>query len=295
MGPADLSRRLAVVVVGVPAVVGALYVGGWVLTVPVALLGAQAAAETYDMARARDVRPFRWLGMFVAGSFVLLASSHSTFSAMAPWALGAAALLVAVSLVMAMAGRWPDGKPLGAVAVTLFGALYGGLALAFVPLLRALPAHLGWGGDPASPWAGVAVVALPLATTWIGDGAAYLLGTAWGRKKMAPRLSPAKSWVGAWAGVVGSALAAMGWYACARPVLSGMPLQGLAQVAIVGAGLGVVAQLGDLAESLLKREAGVKNSGNVFPGHGGVLDRTDSLIFALPSAYVLLLLAGLLG
>jgi phosphatidate cytidylyltransferase len=295
MGPADLSRRVAVVVIGVPAVVGALYAGGWVLTVPLALLSAQAAAETYDMALAKDVRPFRWPGMFVAGSFVLMAASHPSFRGMSPWILGAAGLLTAAALVMAMVARWPEGKPLSAVAVTVFGALYGGLALAFVPLLRASPTAFGWGEPRASSWAAVAIVALPLSTTWIGDGAAYFVGTAWGRKKMAPQLSPAKSWVGAYAGVVGSALAAMGWYALARPLLAGMPIREVWQAALVGALLGVVAQVGDLVESLLKREAGVKNSGNVFPGHGGVLDRTDSLIFALPAAYVLLAVKGLFG
>ncbi|HKJ02398.1 MAG TPA: phosphatidate cytidylyltransferase [Longimicrobiales bacterium] len=295
MGPSDLSRRALVVIVGVPAVVGALYVGGWVLTVPVALLGAQAAAETYDLAEARDVRPFRWLGMFVAGSYVLFAAGHPTFRSLSPWVLGAVLLLSAASLVMSMATRWPDGKPLAAAAVTVFGALYGGLALAFVPLLRALPAELGWGGTPPSPWAGVAVVALPLATTWIGDGSAYFVGTAWGRKRMAPTLSPGKSWVGAYAGVGGAALAAVGWYAVSVPVLSGLELGGLWQAALAGAVLGVVAQVGDLAESLLKREAGAKDSGGVFPGHGGVLDRTDSLIFALPVAYLIFLFTTVSG
>jgi len=284
-----------VVVGGVPAVVGALYVGGWVLTVPVALLGAQAAAETYDLAEAGGVRPFRWLGMFVAGSYVLFASGHPTFRALSPWVLGAVLLLCSVSLVMAMTARWPEGRPLAATAVTVFGSLYGGLALAFVPLLRALPAELGWSGPTPSPWAGVAIVALPLATTWIGDGAAYFVGTAWGREKMAPRLSPAKSWAGAYAGVVGAALAATGWYALSAPLLSGMKLGGLWQAAGAGALLGVVAQVGDLAESLLKREAGAKDSGGIFPGHGGVLDRTDSLIFALPTAYLIFLLTTVIG
>jgi phosphatidate cytidylyltransferase len=286
---------VAVVAVGVPAVVVALYVGGWVLAVPLALLGAQGAAETYDLAEAGGVRPFRWPGMFVAGSFSLLAAGNPTFTGMAPWCLGAALALASLSLVLALALRWPEGKPLPAVASTLFGAAYGGLALSFVPLLVALPARLAWEGPQHSPWAGVLVTALPLATTWIGDGTAYFVGTAWGRKKLAPRVSPAKSWVGAYAGLVGSALAAAVWYLVAKPLLPGLPVRGILVVAGLGALLGGVAQVGDLVESLLKREAGVKNSGRAFPGHGGVLDRIDSLIFALPTAYALLAILGMRG
>ncbi len=295
MGPADLSRRVLVVVVGVPAVVAVLYAGGWILSVPVALLAAQGAAETYDLVQAGGVRPFRWLGMFVAGSFVLVAASRPTFAAMAPWVLGATTVLIVVTLVAATVTRWPEGRPLGAVATTAFGALYGGLALAFVPLLHALPTRLGWQASDPSAWSGVLVVALPLATTWIGDGAAYFVGTAWGRRKLAPRLSPAKSWAGAYGGLVASGIAGALWFLLVRRHLPALPVTSVWMAAGLGVMLGFVAQIGDLVESLLKREAGVKNSGELFPGHGGVLDRTDSLMFALPAAYVLLLLAGWLG
>jgi phosphatidate cytidylyltransferase len=295
VGPVDLSRRALVVLAGVPAVVALLYFGGWILSVPVALLAAQGASETYDLVEAGGTRPFRWLGMIVAGSFVLAAASHPTFTGMAPWVLGIAMALTVVTVVAAAVTRWPGGRPLGAVATTLFGALYGGFALAFVPLLHALPARMGWQAAGPSPWAGVMVVALPLATMWLGDGAAYFVGTAWGRAKLAPRLSPAKSWAGAYGGLAASGVAGALWFLIARPYLPGLPVAGWWMAAGMGVVLGVVGQIGDLVESLLKREAGVKNSGNLFPGHGGVLDRTDSLVFALPTAYLLLTLAGLFG
>ncbi len=295
MRPTDLSRRMTVVFIGVPVVVAILYFGGWVLSVPLALLAAQATSETYDMVEATGARPFRWIGTFVGGALVLLASAHPTFRSMAPWMLGTIAALLAVTLAAAMVTRWPEGKPLGAVATTLFGALYGGLALAFVPLLRSLPLRLGWQAAGSSPWAGVVVVALPVATTWIGDGAAYFAGAAWGHTRLAPRLSPGKTRAGAYGGLIASGVTGGLWYLIARRWVPGLPLHSVTTAAGLGLMLGLVGQIGDLVESLLKREAGVKNSGNLFPGHGGVLDRTDSLIFALPAAYVLLLVAGLLA
>lgn len=295
MAPADLSRRMTVVAVGVPAAVTILYFGGWVLSVPLALLAAQGTSEAYKLAEASGARPFRWVGMFVAGGMVLLAAGHPTFVGMAPWVLGAVVALLVVALVAGMTSRWPEGRPLGAAATTVFGALYGGLALTFVFLLRTLPVRFGWQGSGSSAWAGVVVVALPLATTWIGDGAAYFVGSAWGRRKLAPQLSPAKSWAGAYGGLIASGAAGALWFVVARRWLPDLPLTGVWVAAGMGLMLGFVGQIGDLVESLLKREAGVKNSGNVFPGHGGVLDRLDSLVFALPAAYILLLTARMLG
>jgi phosphatidate cytidylyltransferase len=155
-----------------------------------------------------------------------------------------------------------------------------------------MPVARAWeSGDP-SPWAGLLVVALPLAATWIGDAAAFFAGRAWGKGGLAPTISPNKSWAGAWAGLAGAAAAGVVWWAVARAVLPGQPL-GPVTAAVVGVLLGVSAILGDLAESLLKRGAGVKDSGTLLPGHGGVLDRLDALTFTLPMAYAAFVLADL--
>lgn len=291
----DLGPRLAVAVVGVPAVLGLLYVGGWVLAVPLAVFATLGAGEAYRFAEVHGTRPLSWLGMPTAAALTLAPVLRSDYAEAAPWLLGILVALAWLALTAALWFRGPKGKPLGAVAVTVFGAGYAGLPLAAVVLLHALPTRMGWGSIDPSPWLGGMVVALPLATTWVGDAAAYFLGTAFGRARLFPSVSPGKSWVGAWAGIGGSALAAVAWYAVVRDFLPGMPVDGFGTVAVVGAVLGVGAILGDLAESLLKREAGMKDSGRLLPGHGGILDRLDALTYTIPLTYLVLRLAEALA
>jgi len=293
MAASELSRRVAVAVVGIPTVFVLLYVGSWILAMPAAVLAALGAGEVYNLAEAKGTRPLRWLGMAAAAGLVLGAAALPTFYELAPWALGGFCLLVAVALLLAMPMRGVDEHPLAAVSVTTFGVLYVGVPLAFLVLLHALPTQYGWVGSDASPWAGALVVILPLAATWVGDSAAYFLGTAFGRAKIAPSISPNKSWVGAASGLVGSALAAGVWLVVARTQLPDLPVGSVGVAAGLGAILGVAGQMGDFAESLLKREAGVKDSGSLFPGHGGVLDRMDALVFAFPIAFGLLVVLEL--
>jgi len=298
----EMAKRWAVAGVGIPTVIGLLYLGGWPLAAPLAALAALAALEVYRLAAATGTRALDALGAGCAAALVLLAGWRPALEAFAPLALGLLGGTVALALVLAMRVRWPEGRPLGAVSVTLFGSLYAGLTLAVVPLLHALPRTRGYDGGPiaaldgalgassgpSSAWGGLVLVALPLACTWLGDALALFAGKAWGRGGLAPAISPKKSWVGVWAGLAGAALAAIVWYYVARTVLPALPVEGPVVAALVGVFLGVLAIVGDLAESMLKREAGVKDSGTLFPGHGGVLDRLDALVFTLPAAYLAL-------
>lgn len=296
----DLAKRWAVAGVGIPAVLLLLRLGGWPLAVPVSLLAALGAREIYGFAERGGAVPLRGLGVGLGAALVLLAAWRPTFAGFAPLALGLLGAATAVALVAAMRVRGVAGKPLEVVAVTVFGALYAGLGLAFVPLLHALPA--AWsastpGASGPGAWDGLLLVALPLASTWLGDALALFAGTAWGKGGLAPTISPNKSWVGVWAGLAGAGLAAVVWYLIADARVAGLPLAsrsvaGALAALLIGVALGVAAILGDLVESLLKRQAGVKDSGTLFPGHGGVLDRLDALTFTLPTAYVALLVAG---
>jgi phosphatidate cytidylyltransferase len=287
----ELGKRVAVAAVGIPTVLGLAYLGGWFLALPLGAIGAWASHECYRFANRKDVAPVEGIGIPLTASLVLVAAWHGSFSAAAPWILALLGLATPGTMLAVMFRRGPEGSPLGAASVTVAAAIYVGLALSFAPLLHGLPARLGWSG-PDDALAGLLVVMLPLVTTWVGDAAAYFAGSAWGRnrRKLAPGISPNKSWVGFWAGLAGAALAAALWYLVVSACLPGMGAGGLAAVTAAGAVLGLGAVLGDLVESLLKREAGVKDSGTFFPGHGGVMDRIDSLIFTFPLSYVLLVL-----
>lgn len=287
----ELAKRIAVAVVGIPAVLALAYLGGWFLAVPLAVLAAIGVLELFRMGHAAGVRPVAPLGVGGAMAFVLLAAWRPAPGAFAPWALGVVVALVFLALLAALFVQGPGGRPLGAASLTLLAPVYVGLPLAAVPLLLALPEMRAWSATDAERWGGLAVVALPLAATWIGDASAYFAGSAWGSRKLAPAISPNKSWVGFWAELVGGAVAGATWLLVAGRWLPGLGL-GVAWVGLLGAVLGLAAVVGDLVESLFKRDAGVKDSGTFFPGHGGMLDRLDALLFTLPVAYVALVLLG---
>jgi phosphatidate cytidylyltransferase len=138
-------------------------------------------------------------------------------------------------------------------------------------------------------WVGPALLTLPLALTWIGDTCAYFGGRAFGKRKLIPSVSPGKTVAGAVASVVGTVVAGAIYAQFVLHDWLGVPLS-LVAGALTGLVVSPVAQIGDLAESLLKREAGVKDSGTLLPGHGGVLDRFDSLFFTIPVTYWVLAL-----
>jgi len=160
----------------------------------------------------------------------------------------------------------PLEKAMGQLAVILFGWLYVPLLLGQLLSLRQLDHGVSW-------------IYLVLAVVFASDTFAYFVGTTWGRHRLYPEISPKKSVEGALGGLAGSLLAACLVRVTFLPELNGI------DVLLLGLGLGVIGQIGDLFESMLKRSAGVKDSGGLFPGHGGILDRLDSLLFAFPFAY----------
>ncbi len=291
----ELGKRVAVAAVGIPAVLAIGWVGGWLLGLLLGSFAAWAAHECFRFAHRKELEPIAWIGVPAAPAFVLLAVWRPTFRDFAPWALGLVVLITLAALLAAMIQRGPARHPFAAAAITVCAPLYVGLSLAFAPLLHALGAAV-WGVEGMSAeMAGLVYLALPLAATWIGDAAAFFAGSAWGRNraKLAPTISPNKSWVGFWAGLAGGGLAGALWFAAATTLVGAAGGgAGYATATLSGVFLGLAAVLGDLVESLLKREAGVKDSGTFFPGHGGVMDRIDSLIFTIPTAFALLVLIG---
>jgi phosphatidate cytidylyltransferase len=198
-------------------------------------------------------------------------------------------LLVVCARALWMRGA--HGQPMASLGVTFFGALYAGSTLSFAYVLRYHEYAMGGREIALGGWhvvlsAGGTLAALPVLLTWATDIGAYAFGRAFGRRKLMPSVSPGKTVAGAVGGLVVSIAVT---YLYVRYALRPVAQLGLtpAGAVLFGAVVSVAAQVGDLFESMLKREAGVKDSSQLIPGHGGVLDRVDSLLFVLPVAYLL--------
>ncbi len=244
-----LARRVATAGVGAPVLIAAIWFGGWALLAVVLLLSAFGAIE---FRRLADAAGYRTSVVVLVGTlfFPLLAAAGRWTDA-APLAVG---------LVLAAAVVAPRHA-----AVTALGVLYVGALFAHLILMR----------DALGPAVTLAVVGL----IWANDTAAYFAGGAWGRRRLAPSISPGKSVEGFLAGIA----AAVG-IAAVLALLMDWPAGSLAGI---GLGVGLAAVAGDLWESALKRRAGVKDSGALLPGHGGVLDRFDAVLFGVPAGYYL--------
>lgn len=223
-----------------------------------------ACCEMYRLLGARGARPFSWLGI-VASLAVLWSFTDlwPRFEAVAP----ITAVIIA-ACVLAMWLRDNPSEMLDAALFTVFPVILIGLGLGHMIGLRRVPGE-----------AGSDLLILLFICVMFADTAAFYGGTALGRRRMAPRISPKKSWEGAafgMAGSVGGALLGHLWF---------YQQLNLAHTLALGLLLGFAAILGDLAQSMIKRAAGAKDSSNLIPGHGGLLDRTDSLLFSAPILY----------
>ncbi len=282
-----LVRRVTVAAIGIPATIGLLYLGGWALTAALAVLGALGALELYRLAASQRVRALVLLGclgaaLFPVGAWLMRPSGY----ALEPrWFAFLLAFWLIGVVGAAAATRRPDQGPTAAVGVTVLGALYAGGLPAFLLLLRHAELPLG-------AWGGTALAGLPLVITWICDSLAMAGGALLGGPKLAPVLSPAKTWSGAMVGSLGALITAPLYGRWVMEPL-GVSLSPTLLVAC-GAAVAALGQVGDVAESLFKREAGVKDSGALFPGHGGVLDRLDSLYWAIPAVALILSAGGAL-
>jgi len=282
-----MSRNLLVrIAVAVPAIAGVLFVvwrGGWVLAVALAVLGMLGTREVYDFGKQQGIEPLEWVGFVAAAACPLATYWVKGYADWEP-VVYAGALWLLVVLAVAVA-RGPTRRPLTAVAVTVFGSLYASALLSFLVAIRHGP-HAD-----AHPRGSVALAVLPLVVTWVGDTCAMAAGKLVGGPKLAPILSPHKTWAGAIGGAGGAVVAALAFGPLVLDrVAFGLPQWQLVVVGLVAA---LAAQVGDVAESLLKREVGLKDSSSLIPGHGGVLDRLDSLYFVLPIAAGLFRLFGL--
>ncbi len=258
-----LRQRVSSAIVLLPIVLGAAYLGGWIFFAVVLAATLLAGYEFYTLLASQGHRPAYVLGLALMAGFVVAALPTDRQLARPILAAGAA-----ISLLWQLA-RSPSQRSLTDWALTLTGAVYIGWMAGFLVSVRALPDGLGW-------------LLVILLGTWANDSAAYLTGVYLagnhlGRHLFAPTVSPKKTWEGSVAGWLAStvATAALATFLGA----SLLPSIGL------GIAIGVLGTMGDLSVSVIKRQTGVKDSSDLIPGHGGMLDRVDSLLFVSVIVY----------
>lgn len=253
-----LGRRILSASVLIPVVGGAVYLGGPWLAMVVGGAALVAGYEFYGLLRRRSYAPSTWSGLLLI-ALLLLGAYQPQWPVIRPAVAGVLMLTLGWQLFQAH-----SPTPMADWALTLSGGMYLGWLMGHFLLLRAASGGLRW-------------LALALLSTWICDSGAYFIGLWLGRHKLWPRISPKKTWEGAvGGGISGVVLTAL--------VASLLGL-GWPHGVLIGALVAIVAPFGDLAVSMLKREVGAKDSSHLIPGHGGMLDRIDSLLFTVPVVY----------
>lgn len=253
-----MKQRIIVALIVMPLIISALWRGGfwWIgLLTLIAILGG---FEFYGLMRLGGYQPDRLVGITWL-TLLVLAGWQPTYLPLS--------LLLTVGLIFTLIrSLYQTQQPLTNWAITTAGAIYLGLMLGQAVTLRLLPNGLWW-------------MLLVILVTWANDTFAYFVGITVGRHKIWPRLSPKKSWEGTIAGwICAAAVGAV--FVNITPITASVEIG-----ALIGFGGGVLALFGDLSISMLKRQVGAKDSGIVMPGHGGMLDRLDSLLFVIPYVY----------
>ncbi len=250
--------------------------GGILYTVVIGLLSIFAILEYVSLLKKQNLRP--QTGVILFFSLVLLAFVFWKYGEQIPNSLNSGASVIAtdsffmfilvlvffVTLTLELLRGDPEQGLINA-AVNLFGAVYIGFMFAYILLLRFLPDGLFY-------------VLFALGVTWANDSAAYFVGVLLGKHKLFPRISPKKSIEGYIGGIAGGLVGAF--------VLALLFKKPMVPLLIISLFAVIAGQFGDLVESIIKRNAGVKDSGTFLPGHGGILDRLDSVLFAAPVVYL---------
>jgi phosphatidate cytidylyltransferase len=254
--------RIIVAVAGVPVVLGAVYLGGWWMF-SLALIAALIGLHEYWLL-ARPLAPLAPAG-YVGAVLALVGAEVGGIG----WAVGGLFTTFLLAFVLKAISEARAAATI-AISGTLMGAVWIGGGLSFLILIRELPDH------------GRLAAITVLLAVWAGDTFAYAGGRLLGRHKMAPNTSPGKTWEGF---VVGTAATIF----VAFVALYRADFLTIGESVALGVALAIAAPIGDLFESLLKRDMAVKDTGRLLGGHGGMLDRIDALLFAAPAAYFVIL------
>ncbi len=276
----SLRQRVLTAVVLLPPVVGVIYWGTWPLVVLIAVSVAVCLLELYGALKHSGYQPRAAVGLSTA---LLLCAAAALQGSTSFDITGAALALGLLFAIITEMPRRQHQRGLENWALTFASACYIGWLMSHYILLRRLetPLEPGWLSflqlAPGAAW-----VYLVLMITWLQDTMAFFVGRSFGRHRMSRYISPQKSWEGAAGGILSAMLGAM----LAVPAL-GLPI-GYPAAALLGTMGGSAGLLGDLAESWIKRQIGIKDISNLMPGHGGIFDRADSMLFTAPILYYLI-------
>jgi len=275
---ASLPARLLSAIVFLPILVLVAWTGGIVfLVLGMAIVGL-GVREFYTLLEAKGLSPHWKSGMLAVLLLPVGVLLRFRTHRIEEWHVGGFFTILVGAVLLAELRRGAGKQAVANSAATLLGFLYIGWLGTHLVALRELPHAIG------RPYAeGFTYVMLAFTLTWACDTGAYFVGRFFGRTKLMPDVSPGKSLEGGIAGLVAAILAGIGAHFWFAPYLT------LLDAVVLGALVGVFGQLGDLVESLLKRDAETKDSSRLIPGHGGVLDRFDSLLFTAPIVYYYLL------
>jgi phosphatidate cytidylyltransferase len=268
-----LTRILTSLVLVPLAVFLTFYPGGLPFAVAIGIVAVLGGVEFYSGVRKTGARPIVWAGLAAIVTFVV-GARISTIGSDSIWLPAVITLLVMLCFLVELFRR--NRAPLINVGSTVLGAVYVGWLLSHLVLLRGVNGKnvvVGSYSEEPGAW----LLMLTFLGTWACDTGAYFIGKFYGRTKLAPRLSPGKTVEGSVAGLVSAVLLA---------VIFGLVIKLPPQHALaLGLIFGVMTQVGDLSESAVKRELQIKDFGSLIPGHGGILDRFDSLLFTGPVVY----------
>ena len=275
----NLAKRVLVGLIGIPVVVAIIWLGGHVFNATIMLLSWLALREFYDLAESKHAtanRSVAYVWSVVVQAVVAAATTISWPWWNDTWLMLIMGAFVLGTMITLVAELWRDREnAILNTSVTVMGVAYVTVSMSALMIMHAMPVS-AFGDITAFGSNGAALVFTTFVSVWSADTVAYFVGLAIGKHKLFPRVSPKKSWEGAIGGGLGAmvAFAAMASWA--------MPSYPMPLAVIAGLIVGIAGPIGDLMESLLKRDAAIKDSSTVIPGHGGVLDRFDSMLLVAP-------------
>jgi phosphatidate cytidylyltransferase len=290
----ELLKRVIVALIAIPLAIFIIFLGGWIFNIVVLGITLVTLWEYYKIAEKKQAFPNKYIGMFFGGMLILIVAYFPLIQA----GLYSIYFLMIFGLIVLISELWKK-KPNNNlnISTTISGVLYISLSFSFLILLRHLYNDINFlqnstidfvrinsplllAKDSESAWLVLSI----LISIWICDTAAFFAGKGFGKHKLFERISPKKTWEGAIAGFIFGIIA---FWASAEILIKDFPL---IHSVVIGLIVGTFGQIGDLAESQLKRDAMIKDSSAIIPGHGGFLDRFDSILFVMPLVYIYLIL-----